>query len=174
MNIVKLIPSFALLFSLSAFAKPNLPPPVEDVVKLEKMAGRAGPFVAKENFPHDYFLIPKNLPFLVGLALYNPASSELELTKEQINKILKIKEDLTDKATPIALEVKKLELDLMQKMVLDEKNPKASDMYSKVDEIATLRAKLSKIHLDCIEQVRAVLSKKQFEDMLDYGMINMF
>ncbi len=171
---MKYIALTTLLLATTLFAKPNLPPPVEDVVKLEKLAGSAGPFVAKENFPHDYFLVPKNLPFLVGLALYHPASSELELTKEQTDKIVTIKDELTKKATPIALKIKNLEISLMQKMVIDEQKAKAKDMYKTLDEIAALRVELSKIHLDCIEGVRDTLSKEQFEDLIDYGMVNMY
>lgn len=164
----------SLLLYTSAFAEPTLPPPVEDVVKMEKMAGPAGPFVAKENFPKDYFLIPKNLPYLVGLSLYDPSSANLKLSKEQIDKILKIKNDLLSDAGKKALVIKKLEIELMQKMTFDEKMPKAKDMHSKVDEIAKLRAELTKIHLDCIEKVRAVLTKEQYEELLNYGVINMF
>lgn len=164
----------SLLLSTLSYAKPNLPPPVEDFVKLEKLAGRAGAFTTKENFPKDYFLIPKNLPYLVGLSLYDPSSSNLNLTKEQIEKILLIKENLTKNATPIALKVKELELELMQKVALDENIPVAKEYYKNLEEIAKLRVELSKIHLDCIEQVRKVLTKKQYEELLDYGIVNMF
>lgn len=164
----------SLIVSATLYAEPTLPPPVEDVVKMEKMAGPVGPFVVKENFPKDYFLIPKNLPYLVGLSLYDPSSANLKLSKEQIDKILKIKEDLMSVAAKKALVIKKLELELMQKMTFDEKMPKAKDMHSKVDEIAKLRAELTKIHLDCIEKVRAVLTKEQYEELLNYGVVNMF
>ncbi len=160
------------LLGSTLFAKPNLPPPADEVHKLETLAGRAGPFNVKENFPHDYFLISKNLPFLIGLALYHPASSDLELSKEQIDKLLHTKQTLTDKATPIALKVKELELEIVHKMVFDEKKTKAKSIYPKLEEVAKLRVELSKIHLDCIEGVRDILSDEQFEELLDYGVVN--
>ena len=164
----------AMLLSSLAVAKPNLPPPVEDVVKMEKKAGPAGPFTTKENFPKDYFLIPKNLPYLVGMTLYDPSSSNLELSKEQIDAILKIKKELMAVAVEKSLIVKKLELEIVEKIGLKHDGTKAKDLYSKVDEIAKLKAELTKVHLDCIEKVKAVLTTKQFEEMLDYGIVNMF
>ena len=87
----------SLAFSITAHAEANLPPPVEDMVKLEKMAGSAGPFTVKDNFPKDYFLIPKNLPYLVGLSLYDPSSSKLNLTQKQIDALVEIKKQLLQK-----------------------------------------------------------------------------
>jgi hypothetical protein len=169
-----IIASSLILFSANASAEAVLPLPVEDAVKMEKMAGPVGPFTAKENFPKDYFLIPKNLPYLVGMTLYDPSSSNLKLSKKQIDAILEIKKELMANAAQKALTVKNMELDLMRKVTFEKKDIKAKDYYSTVDEIAKLRAELTKIHLDCIEKVKAVLTKEQYEEMLDYGIINMF
>ena len=164
--------SFVLISNATADA--TLPPPIQDVVKMEKMAGPTGAFTTKENFPKDYFLMPKNLPYLVGMTLYDNSSAKLNLSKEQIEAILKIKEELLTKATKKALVVKKLELDMMQEIGLKHKSKKATELYATVDKIAKLRAELTKIHLDCIEKVKAVLTPAQFEEMLDYGVVNMF
>ena len=118
--------------------------------------------------------MPKNLPYLVGMTLYDNSSANLKLSKEQIDAILKIKENLMSKAVDKALVIKKLELEMMQQISFKHKGPKAADFYPKVDEIAKLRAELTKIHLDCIEKVKAVLTPEQFEEMLDYGVVNMF
>jgi hypothetical protein len=166
--------TLTLLLATSALAKPNLPPPVEDVVKMEKMAGPAGAFTTKENFPKDYFLIPKNLPYLVGMTLYDPSSSNLDLSKEQIDAILKIKKELMASAIEKALKVKKLELEVVEKIGLKHKGTKAADLYPTIDEIARLKAELTKNHLDCIEKIKAILTPKQFEEMIDYGIVNMF
>ena len=172
-NVTK-VALFSLVLNTAIYAEPNLPMPIQDAMKMEKLAGPAGTFVAKENFPKDYFLITKNLPFLVGMALYNPSSSNLELSQEQIDAILKIKEELMAEAAKKALVIKKLELELMQKVSFKHKTPPISEFYPAVDEIAKLRAELTKIHLNCIEKVKAVLTKEQFEEMLDYGVVNMF
>lgn len=163
-----------LLISTLASAKPNLPPPVEEFVKTEKMVGPAGPFVAKENFPKDYFLIPKNLPSLVGMTLYDSSSSNLELSKEQLEAIVKIKQELTQTALEKSLKVKKMELEIVEAIGLKHSGTKAKDLYPKLEEIAKLKIELTKMHLECIEKVKAVLTPKQFEEMLDYGIVNMF
>lgn len=173
-KLVTIIASTAIFFTTNTIAEANLPPPIEDVVKIEKMAGPAGAFVSKENFPKDYFLMPKNLPYLVGLTLYDPSSSNLELSKEQIDAILVIKNDLMTTAVEKALVIKKMELDIMGQISFKHKSKKATEFYPAIDEIAKLRAELTKIHLDCIEKVKAVLTEKQFEELLDYGVVNMF
>ncbi|MCK9454071.1 MAG: hypothetical protein WCY51_06710 [Sulfurimonas sp.] len=174
MKTVTKVALLSLMLSVSAVAEPNLPAPIQDVVKMEKIAGPAGAFVGKENFPKDYFLIPKNLPYLVGMTLYDPSSSNLELSQEQIDAILKIKTELMAEAAKKALVIKKLELDLMQKVSFEHKSQNVTALYPAVDEIAKLRAELTKLHLGCIEKVKAVLTPEQFEEMLDYGVVNMF
>ena len=173
-NLKPLLIASTLLFTTSVFAKPNLPPPIQDVVKLEKIAGDAGPFTAKENFPKGYFLIPKNLPFLIGLALYHPSSSNLQLSKKQIDTLLKYKDEATPKLAQKALKIKKLELEIVEAMTLKHNKAKASDFFNKVDKIAKLRTELTKAHLTCIEFVKSVLSDEQYEELLDYGVVNMF
>jgi len=164
----------SLLLASSTFAKAVLAPPVEDFVKLEKMAGDPGPFMGKENFPKGYFLISKNLPFLIGLALYHPASSNLELTKKQIDALVKYKNAATPKLAKKGLKIKNLELEIVQGIALSHNKAKASDFFDKVDEIAKLRTELTKAHLKCIEHVKAILSDEQYEELLDYGVVNMF
>ncbi|MFA5461080.1 MAG: hypothetical protein WC274_03265 [Sulfurimonas sp.] len=166
--------SCSLLLSSNVVADPTLPPPIQDMVKMEKLAGPAGAFTTKENFPKDYFLMPKNLPYLVGITLYDSSSAKLNLSKEQIEAILKIKDELMAKAAKKALVVKNLELDMMKEISFTQNSKKATEFYPTVDEIAKLRAELTKIHLDCIEKVKAILTPEQFEEMLDYGVVNMF
>ena len=177
-DILKTIKSLLLIttltFASNAIAKPVLPPPVQDFVKLEKMAGDAGPFMGKENFPKGYFLIPKNLPFLIGLALYHPASSNLELTQAQIDALVKYKNSATPKLAKKALRIKTLELEVVSGIALKYDGSKASDYFAQVDEIAKLRTELTKAHLKCIEHVKKILTQEQYEELLDYGVINMF
>ena len=163
-----------LVFASNTFAKANLQPPVQDVVKMEKMAGDAGPFTTKENFPKGYLLMPKNLPFLVGLSLYDSSSDRLELSQKQIDELLKVKNTLTPKLAKTALLIKKLELEIVNEIALKHNNVKAESFYGKVDKIAKLRADMTKAHLRCIEHVKAILTDEQYEELLDYGVVNMF
>lgn len=163
-----------LVFATSVFSKANLPPPIQDVVEMEKMAGDAGAFTAKDNFPKAYLLMPKNLPFLVGLSIYDSSSSNLELSKEQIKKILEVKNTLMPLLAKKALIIKKLELEIVDDIALSYESPEAKEFYPKVDEIAKLRADLTKAHLRCIVSVKKILTKEQYEELLDYGVVNMF
>jgi hypothetical protein len=72
------------------------------------------------------------------------------------------------------LQIKKLELELVQDIALSHNKVKASSLFGKVDEIAKLKTQLTKDHLICIEKVKAILTDEQYEELLDYGVVNMF
>ncbi|WP_292655384.1 hypothetical protein [Nitratifractor sp.] len=148
-------------------AKPNLP--MGDLkAKLSQVAGEPGMFVrGKENFPKDYFLVPKNLPFLVGLTLFHPESSTLGLSKEQIDKIVAIKNKTVPMVVKTAKDIKMLELKLAQNIAIDNQSPEAQDEI--VDAISKLRTELTKAHLRCIRAVRDILTKEQYEKLLKYA-----
>ena len=166
--------SASIFFTTTAVAKPNLPAPVQDVVKMEKMAGDPGPFTPKDNFPKGYLLIPNNLPFLVGLSLYDASSSNLELSQKQIEALLGVKKSVMPELSKKALVVKKLELEIVNEVGLKYKSATPESQYEKVDKIAKLKAELTKAHLRCIQKVKDILTKEQFEELLDYGVVNMF
>jgi len=92
--IVKRIIGITLALGLvsALFAEPNIPLDKAKLkAKMAKIAGEPSPFNKNEVFPKDYFLIPKNLPFALSLTLHNPKSSELNLSKEQIAKLVELK-----------------------------------------------------------------------------------
>ena len=164
----------SIFLATSAIAKPNLPPPIQDVVKMEKMAGDPGPFTSKDNFPKGYLLIPKNLPFLVGLSLYDSSSSNLELSQKQIDALLEVKKGLMPELSKKALVIKNLELEVVNEVGLKYKSATPESQYAKIDTIAKLKADMTKAHLGCIQKVKNILTKEQFEELLDYGVVNMF
>jgi hypothetical protein len=131
--------------------------------KIEKIAGEVSPFNKHENFPKEYFLIPKNLPFALGLVLHHPESSTLGLTKEQIAKLVQMKKDKKPAILKSAKAIKDLELKLLDLLESNEGNQtKVSDEMSKlVDEIASKKAELTKAHLQCVIEVQNVLTKEQ-------------
>ena len=173
-KVTSLLLSASILFTTTAVAEPTLPPPISDVVKMQKIGGDAGPFTVKDEFPKDYLLIPKNLPFLVGLSLYHPASSALELSQKQIDALLDVKRTVMPNMAKIAKKTKKLELEIVEGIALKHNSVKAEEFYDKVDKIAQLRVALTKAHLKCIEKVKAILTPEQYEELLDYGVVNMF
>jgi len=131
--------------------------------KVAKIAGEPSPFNKNENFPKEYFLIPKNLPFALGLVLHHPESSTLGLTKEQIAKLVQMKKDKKPAIVKNAKEIKGLELQLLGLLEGNEGNQtKVSDEMSKlVDKIASQKAELTKAHLQCVIDVQNVLTKEQ-------------
>ena len=170
----KILIASTLVFATSVFSKANLPPPIADVVKMEKMSGDSGPFTSKDNFPKDYLLMSKNLPFLVGLSLYDSSSSNLELSEKQITALLAIKKGTMPTLAKIALNIKKLELEIVNDIALKHNDVQAEIFYDKVDKIAKLRADATKSHLRCIVKVKKILTDEQYEELLDYGVVNMF
>ncbi len=157
--------SLALGLATTLMAKPNIDN-LEFKASITELAGEKGVFAQNEVFPKDYFLISKNLPFSVGLTLHHPESSSLNLTKEQINKIVGIKGNTMPTVIKSAKEIKALELALSGKMV---KGAKAEEMRGDVDKIAALKASLTKVHLKCIESVREILTPEQRKILLSYA-----
>lgn len=136
--------------------------------KLKEKSGEIGKFInRKESFPKDYFLVNNNLPFLAGLSLHHPKSSSLELTKEQIKSIQKIKKNTVPTVVKKSKEIKILELKLAQNIAIDSNSAKSQ--FEIVDAISKLRTELTKAHLVCINEVRAVLTKKQYQKLLKYA-----
>jgi len=138
--------------------------------KVAKIAGETSPFNNNENFPKDYFLIPKNLPYALGLVLHHPQSSTIGLSKEQIATLVKMKQDKKPAIIKTAKAVKNLELKLLELLESNEGNQtKVSDEMSKlVDEIAGKKAELTKAHLQCVIDVQNVLTKEQREKVGAY------
>ncbi|PIE01623.1 MAG: hypothetical protein CSA81_10700 [Acidobacteria bacterium] len=134
--------------------------------QMQVMAGAPGPFAAHENFPKDYFLISKNIPFYVGLTLHHPSSELLKLTDEQLTRIQEIRARVMPVVVTSAIKIKKMEIALADKIV---HGAKAEVLLSDVEEIARLKTALTMEHLRCIEAVRAVLTQQQEKILLSYA-----
>jgi hypothetical protein len=172
-QIMKKIITVTLALGLTSLlmAEANIPLDKKAMrAKIEKIAGEVSPFNKHENFPKEYFLIPKNLPFALGLVLHHPESSTLGLTKEQIAKLVQMKKDKKPAILKSAKAIKDLELKLLDLLESNEGNQtKVSDEMSKlVDEIASKKAELTKAHLQCVIEVQNVLTKEQREKVGAY------
>ncbi|HIQ15411.1 MAG TPA: hypothetical protein EYH38_07575 [Leucothrix sp.] len=167
----KLILAISLLvltaqFSSTTYAEDPNKTRAEFKAKLAKMAGPLGPFARSEDFPKSYFLIPQNLPFMVGLSLHHPMSPSLKLTDEQkagINKIKKVTVPVVAKA---GKQIKEKEVALAQAFI---DGASVADMEKLVDEISALQTDLTKKHLICIHQVREILTPEQFKTLQGYA-----
>jgi Spy/CpxP family protein refolding chaperone len=161
-KIVTLTLAIGLVSTLIADA--NIPMDQKAIkAKITKMAGEVSPFNKNENFPKDYFLIPKNLPFALGLVLHHPQSSTLGLSKEQIEKLVKMKKEAQPSIIKESKEIKKMELSLLTLLESNEGNRTkiTKEMSELVDTIAKRKAELTKAHLQCVIDVQNVLTKEQ-------------
>lgn len=161
----------SLLFIAVSFTAPSYADDADKVradfkAKLAEMAGPLGPFARAEDFPKSYFLIPQNLPFMVGLTMHHPMSQSLDLSDKQKGDIKKIAEATVPVVTKAGKEIKVLEVALAKKFV-DGATP--SEMDGMVDEISVLRTELTKKHLRCIDQVRTILTAEQFDAVQGYA-----
>ncbi|HHD81385.1 MAG TPA: hypothetical protein ENK99_07365, partial [Campylobacterales bacterium] len=173
---MKKIITATLILGLSSLlmADANIPMDKKAMkAKIAKIAGEPSPFNKNEDFPKEYFLIPHNLPFALGLVLHHPQSSTLNLSKEQITKLVEMKKTKKPTIIKMAKEVKSMELSLLKMLETNEGNQtKVSDKMSKlVDTIATKKAELTKAHLQCIIDVQNVLTKEQREKVMAYATI---
>ncbi len=153
--------SLIAMMSTVLFADANVPINHKAMhAMMAKAGGEAkSPFNKEENFPKEYFLIPKNLPFSIGLTLHHPKSSTLNLSKEQLEKLKKVKADTMPVVIEKAKEIKALELSLVKQLTQEHK--KASELDALVDEIAAKKTALTKAHIRCIETVRDTLTPEQ-------------
>jgi len=157
--------TLALTLATSLMADPNIQMG-EGAKKLAQMAGEKSPYyrAAKEDFPKDYFMVNQNLPFLVGVSLFHPNSDQLKLSKEQLAKLVKMKNTTVPAAAKVAKEIKTMELQLAKAMVEEHKEPKSQ--FELVEKISKLRTDLTKAHLKCIFEIQDVLSKEQFKTLV--------
>ena len=168
-NLIKITMALSLTTFLMADA--NIPLDKKALkAKMEKIAGETSPFNKNENFPKDYFLIPKNLPYALGLVLHHPKSSTLGLSKEQIEKLVKMKKEKQPLILKGAKEIKNLELSLLKMLETNEGNQTkvSKEMSDLVDKIAQKKAELTKAHLQCIIDVQNILTKEQREKIHKY------
>jgi len=160
--------SLAMGLVSTLMANPNIPLDKKALqAKMTKVAGKPSPFNPKENFPKEYFLIPKNLPFALGLVLHHPKSDTLGLSKEQIDTLLKMKKEKQPAILKEAKAIKAMELKLLDLLESNEGNQtKVSEAMAKlVDEIAQKKASLTKAHLQCVIEVQNVLTPEQRKKM---------
>lgn len=165
LGILSSILVMALTVTHSSYAGESENPRAAFKAELLKKTGSLGPFARSEDFPKSYFLIPQNLPFMVELSLHHPMSKTLKLTDEQKGKIKKIKETTVPVVVKAGTKIKQLEIALAQKFI---DGATLSDMEKQVDEISALRTDLTKKHLVCIDQVRAILTPEQFKTLQEY------
>jgi len=165
MKNIALLTTLTLTLTSTLFAQPNMEMG-DGAKKIAQMAGEKSPFyrAKKEAFPKDYFMVNQNLPFLVGVSLFHPQSDTLKLSKEQLEKLITMKNTTVPAAAKIAKKIKSMEFELAKAMIEKHKEPKSQ--FELVEKISKLRTNLTKAHLQCIYDIQNILTKEQFKTLI--------
>ncbi len=112
----------------------------------------------KKNPP---FLIIGKMPHLTRLVKSN--WDKLDLTKEQQEKLIKLRKETISNIKSLTPKIRKLEKEVAKSALLGDE-PKS--LKDKVNEIAALKAKATMVHIKCIYETKKILTPKQLEKIL--------
>ena len=108
--------------------------------------------------PGKPFLIQGKLPHLSGMVKILWDDEDLALKSEQKSKLIKIRKNTMKNAKALGKQINSLETKIVQASN-DGSKPKL--LEEKVNKLASLRAEATMVHLNCIYDTRAVLTKDQ-------------
>ncbi len=108
--------------------------------------------------PAKPFLIQGKMPHLTGTIKILWDDEDLALNTEQKSKLMVIRENTLKNVKALAKKVNKLEAEIVEASN-NASEPKS--LKEKVDTLASLRAKATMIHLNCLYETRKILSKEQ-------------
>ena len=112
------------------------------------------------------FLINKeNLPHFTGLLIKNWDKAKLGLSDEQKEKLLLIRKETKESIQKLKMQIDEFESEVVEAMI-DREAP--STVESQVNDIAKLKAEVTKIHLQCISKTTTILSDEQIEFLLPF------
>lgn len=104
------------------------------------------------------FLILGKLPHLTGMVKILWDDEDLALTKEQKTKLIEVRKYTMTNAKALGKEINALETEIVTR---SNAGDKPADLKKSVSKLASLRAKATMVHLDCIYNTREILSKDQ-------------
>jgi len=112
------------------------------------------------------FLInQEGLPHMTKALLHNWDKSTLGLNAEQKEKLLVVRKETMSAVMKVKKQVKVLEAEIIEAMV-DGEEPKS--VYSKIDNVAKLKAQATRAHLKCISDTIGILSDEQMEFLFPF------
>ena len=119
---------------------------------------------ALQNSP---FLINKEaLPHMTKLLIKHWDKKALGLNDEQKKKLLVIRQHTIGEVQKIKRKIDTLETEMMEALFMDEESPKNLD--NKIDEIAKMKASVTKVHIQCISQTLKILDDEQIDFLLPF------
>jgi Spy/CpxP family protein refolding chaperone len=143
-------------YVMANFPTPEFVAMIKEVQKNDKMNGLL-------NSP---FLINQEaLPHFTGMLERNWDKEKLSLTNEQKEKLLAVRNETRTGVKKLKMQIEELEAEVIDAMI-DREAP--GTVESKVDEIAKLKAEVTKIHLKCISNTTNILSDEQIASLLPF------
>jgi hypothetical protein len=119
------------------------------------MAMKKGMMKKKMNSP---FLIKYGLPHLTKSVMQNWKNPAFALTAEQKEKLAALRKETMGSVIKLKPEVMALKKEIVQ---ASTSGAKTADLKEKVDQLASLEAKATMVHLNCIEKTKEILTKDQ-------------
>ncbi len=119
---------------------------------------------ALQNSP---FLINKEaLPHFTKLLMKHWDKKVLGLSDEQKKKLLVIRHHTIGEVQKAKQKIDALETEIMESLFMDDESPKNLD--HKIDEIAKLKAYVTKVHIQCISETLEILDDEQIDYLLPF------
>ncbi|GIU01512.1 hypothetical protein TSL6_20180 [Sulfurovum sp. TSL6] len=138
--------------------------PSEEFVAMINEIQRNDKMNALQNSP---FLINKEaLPHMTKLLIKHWDKQALGLSDEQKKKLLLIREHTMGEVQKAKRKIDTLESEMMEALFMDDASPKSLD--HKIDEIAKLKASVTKVHIQCIADTLEILDDEQIEYLLPF------
>ena len=141
---------------IANFPTPEFVTMIKEIQRNDKMnALRSSPFLINQD----------GLPHMTKLLIHNLDKASLGLSDDQKAKLLVVRKETMSAVMKIKKEVKVLEAEIIEAMV-DGEEPKS--VYSKVNEVAKLKAEATRVHLNCIADTIEILSDEQLEFLFPF------
>lgn len=138
--------------------------PSEGFVDMINEIQRNDKMNALQNSP---FLINKEaLPHMTKLLIKHWDKEALGLSDEQKKKLLVIRHHTIGEVQKTKRTIDTLEREMMEALFLDDESPK--NLENKIDEIAKLKAYVTKVHIQCIAETLEILDDEQIEFLLPF------
>ncbi len=138
--------------------------PSEAFVEMINEIQRNDKMNALQNSP---FLINKEaLPHMTKLLIKHWDKEALGLSGEQKKRLLVIRHHTLGEVQKAKRKIDTLETELMEALFMDDESPK--NVENKIDEIAQLKASVTKVHIRCIVETLEILDDDQIEFLLPF------
>ncbi len=113
------------------------------------------------------FLINKEaLPHMTTLLIKHWDKKALGLSDDQKKKLLVIREHTMNDVQKIKRKIDTLETKIMEALFMDDESPKNLD--NEIDEVANLKASVTKVHIQCISETLEILDDEQIDFLLPF------